>query len=209
MLVHLARVLDLPLRERNALVQAGGFAPIHPESEFGSDHFAAMRSVLDQLLACHDPYPALVIDRHHNVVAANTAALGLVALIAPDSAALGDPMNIVTMVVHPEGLWSHLEAPESLAAVLATRLVQDAARFPDDAAIAELRDQAIAAAGDAYQVDDPAELAITMRLRIGEQVLSFFTLLTTVGGALDVTADELTVELYYPADASTEGFLRG
>lgn len=209
MLVHLARILEMPLRERNALVQAGGFAPIHPESEFGCDHFAAMRSVLDQLLARHDPYPALVIDRHHNVVASNTAALGLTAILAPDSAALGDPMNVVTLVVHPDGLWPHLEEPEALAAVLATRLVQDAARFPDDDAIGVLRDQAIAAAGDAYRHGDAAELAVAMRLWMGERLLSFFTLLTTVGGALDITADELTVELYYPADASTEAFLRG
>jgi transcriptional regulator with XRE-family HTH domain len=213
LLLALAAGLDVPLRERNRLLLAAGYAPRYRQTSMDDGSMAGIRNALERVLAAHDPYPGVVIDRSWNAVLANAAAERLIGLLPAHLA--GPPLNVFRACLHPDGLARvTLNLPEWAAYLLGqlnrlTALTAD----PEVAALAEEVGgyPDVAAAGGWRSVPAPEEptLLIPWRLDIGGRELSLFTTLTTFGTPQDITLEELAVELFYPADEVTEAFLRG
>ena len=207
----LAEHLEVPLRDRNALLLAAGYAPRYRESGLDDDSLAPVRASIQRMLDAHDPYPALVVDRRWKLVMANTAAFGLVALLPEHLVA--DPLNVYRLTLHPDGLVRHSpNAGDWVGSWLDTLRRQ--ALLTGDTEVQELYDEVsmypagIAALdADAARDDDPA-VVITVDLETPVGRASMFTTLTTFGTALDVTLDELAVELFWPADPDSAEVLR-
>lgn len=212
LLVALAEVLDMPLRERNALLLAGGFAPRYPEHSLDAPDMAAMRQALTRVLQAHDPFPGIALNRHWNVVLHNAGAGRLIALLPPE---LSSPVpNVFRLGLHPRGL----AAFTANFAAWGRHLLRELQRLVDDtfdpaaaALLAEVRGypnvQALMALPDALPA--AGELIVPCVLELHGQRLSMFTTLATFGSPLDVTLAELTVELFYPADEANAAVLRG
>lgn len=212
MLVALAERLEVPLRERNRMLLAAGYAPRYAENSLHAEGMAPVRAALQRLLDAHDPYPGVVLDRQWNVVLANRAAAGLAALI-PE--ALRTPtLNIFRASLHPQGLAAHTVNFADWAAYLLDALQRAATRTGDPALLALEREVADYPTVRALPRRDDRVPAVPMLLvpcvlDLPAGRVSLFTTLTTFGTPRDVTLDELCVELFYPADADTEARLRG
>ena len=213
LLLSMSEHLALPLRERNDLLLAAGYAPRYSETPLESPDLQVVRSALQRLLAAHDPYPGVALDRHWNVVLANRAAERLMGLLPPHL--VGPPLNMMRASLHPEGFaaatlnfeaWGrHLlhELERACAAAddpALAALAAEVAGYPNVAALL-----AMATRRPTYQ----ESLLIPCVLLSGEgRALSLFTTQATFGSPRDITLAELTVELFYPADAATEDALR-
>ena len=201
---RLAETLQVPLRERNALLLAAGFAPVYPERPFGSEEMEPIRSALDRFLRAHEPYPALIVDRRHNLLAANDALSALTAGCAPWL--LEQPANAIRIALHPEGMAPHTANLAEWSAHLLSRLRREAAITGDpelDALHAEV--SAYPGVAAALPAESPAgsELAVPLRISRGEDQLAFISTIATFGTAVDITLAELSVEAFYPANAAT------
>jgi len=209
-LLALAERLEMPLRERNLLLLAAGYAPRYAERHLQADAMEPVRGALQRLLDAHDPYPGLVLDRQWNVVLANAAALGLAALL-PES--LRAPrINVFRASLHPEGLAARTVNFAEWAGYLLDTLRRAAARTGDPALLALARE--VEAYPDVRALPRSAEratpaLLVPCVLDLPAGRVSLFTTLTTFGTPRDVTLDELCIELFYPADRATEAQLRG
>jgi len=212
MLDALSAALEVPLRERNRLLLAAGYAPRYAARTLDDAGMQQVRSALLRLLQAHDPHPGLVLDRQWNVVLANRSAQALSALLP---APLTQPVfNVFRASLHPQGLAAVTENFAAWAAYLLQTLSR-AVASSGDAELAALAQEVLAypnvaaldpsAAADA--VAEPA-LLVPCVLRLPQGRLSMFTTLTTFGTPRDITLDELCVELFYPADASSEALLR-
>jgi transcriptional regulator with XRE-family HTH domain len=210
LVLALAEHLDVPRRERNTLLLAAGFAPRHAETPLDAPEMARVRATLQRLLDAHDPYPGVVLDRLWNVVAANRAAA---ALVDPVPAALaGPPVNVFRISLHPDGLAARTSNFAEWATVMLSQLHR-VARRTADAALIGLEAEVTAypnvqalmtRPGWTWTEDVDRQLLVPCDLEIGGVTLSLFTTLTTFGTAQDITLEELTVELFYPADELTE-----
>ena len=212
LLVALADVLDLPLRERNALLLAGGHAPRWRETPLDAPDMAAMRQAITRVLDAHDPFPGSALDRHWNIVVANRAAQRLVALVPEE---LREPRpNTFRLGLHPRGIAAFTVNFDDWG----RHLLQELQRLADDtldAGAAALLDevsaypnvQALLRAAAPPPTAAP-QLLVPCVLDLHGQRLSLFTTLATFGSPRDVTLAELAVELFYPADAATEQALR-
>lgn len=207
MVLRLAERLGVPLRERNALLVAAGFAPLFPERPLDDPALLAARRTVDLVLAGHEPYPALALDRHWTMVAANRVVPLLLAGVDP--ALLEPPVNVLRLSLHPGGLAPRIANLAQWRAHLFERLRRqvDATADPDLAALMrELR--AYPSPGEdgsaAGAVDrEYAGIAIPLRLAFGGGLLSFISTTTVFGTPLDVTLAELALEAFFPADAAT------
>ena len=210
LLLHLAEHLDVPLRERNQWLLAAGFAPLYPESSLETDRMEPVRAALDKILAGHEPYPAVIVDRHWDLVAANTAALGVLTDgVAP--ALLEPPVNALRVSLHPDGLAPRIANLAEYSAHLLTRLRREHAVSGDPALLAlhdELRDYPGVDDGAGHHPDPASLLFVPLVLRSPAGELTFFSTLATFGTALDVTVAELNIEAFFPADKATEQALR-
>jgi transcriptional regulator with XRE-family HTH domain len=211
LLVALADVLDMPLRERNALLLAAGFAPRYSETELDAPDMAAMRQAITRVLDAHDPYPGVALDRHWNIVIANAAARRMVAVVPADLLTL--PHNIFRLGLHPRGIAACTANFDEWGRYMLRELQRLADGSVDRELIAlqdEVRGypnvQALLATPPKTAPSNP--LLVPCVLDIAGQRLSLFTTLATFGSPRDVTLAELTVELFYPADAVTETALR-
>jgi transcriptional regulator with XRE-family HTH domain len=213
LLLTLAERLEVPLRDRNVLLLAAGYAPRYLETPLDADAMGRVRSALQRMLDTHDPYPGVVIDRFWNVVLTNRAAVLLLQAVPPEL--LGPPVNVFRVCLHPDGLarrtlnfdeWSaYLLAQLHRNAVITgdpalQALADEVARYPNVIALDDWRRRAPS--------DEPA-LLIPVRLDLDGVELSLFTTLTTFGTPQDITLAELAVELFFPADESSEALLRG
>jgi transcriptional regulator with XRE-family HTH domain len=212
LLLHLAEFLDIPLRERNALLLAAGYAPAFRETALDDAAMTPVRAALDKILEGHSPYPAVIVDGCWNVVSANTPALAIMAG-GVDPSLLEAP-NAMRLSLHPDGLASQIVNLPEYAEHLLTRL-QRQALLSGDPAVAELLEElrtypAAAAAADVSLAAEPADLLfVPMRLaRDDGSVLSFFSTIASFGTAVDVTVAELAIESFFPADAGTAQALR-
>jgi transcriptional regulator with XRE-family HTH domain len=210
LLLHLADHLDVPLRDRNGLLLAAGYAPVYGERSIDDDAMTPVREALEKLLAGHEPYPALVVDRRWDIVTTNATSLELMgSLVAPDL--LAPPINALRTLLHPSGLAPHITNLADYSAHVLHRLRHQAVTA-QDRALFDLYDELAGYPGVAVTspaVHDPAALVFTtMQLRLDGDDLAFFSTLTTFGTALDVTLDELTIEAFYPADEATAAALR-
>lgn len=210
LVLSLAEHLEVPLRERNALLLAAGYAPRYRESSFDDEAMASVRGSIQQMLDAHDPYPALAVDRRWNLVMANSAAFGLVSLL-PEGLVV-DPLNVYRITLHPGGLVDRSpNANEWVVSWLDTLRRQ--ALLTGDSEVQRLYDEvsmypaAIAAldAGGLPSADPPVVIPVTLETPAG--TASLFTTVTTFGTALDITLDELTIELFWPADAGSADVL--
>jgi transcriptional regulator with XRE-family HTH domain len=213
MVLALAEGLDIPLRERNTLLLAAGFAPRYQSRPLEDGALSPARNAVQRLLDAHDPYPGIVIDRCWNIVGANAAASALTSNLPDDL--LGPPANVYRLSLHPDGLAARtLNFPE-WAGYLLQQLRRTIALTGDPALEAideEVRGYpgVAAAAAPRTTPSDNASLLIPFVLDAGAgRRLSMFTTLTTFGTPLDVTLSELAVELFYPADVESAGLLRG
>ncbi|HSS25981.1 MAG TPA: helix-turn-helix transcriptional regulator [Mycobacterium sp.] len=213
MVLTLAEGLDIPLRERNKLLLAAGFAPRYQSRPLEDAALSPARDAVQRLLDAHNPYPGVVIDRCWNIVGANAAASALTAGLPKDL--LGPPANIYQLSLHPDGLAGQtLNFPE-WAGYLLHQLRRTIALTGDPVLQAldeEVRGYpGVATAAKAWDTPpDNASLLVPFELDVGGgQRLSMFTTLTTFGTPLDATLSELAVELFYPADAESARLLRG
>jgi len=207
MVLQLTDRLEVPLRERNRLLLAAGFAPVYSETPLDDPQMDAIRAAVRQLLAGHEPYPAVVVDRSWNLVEANTSIALFTNLIAPHL--LAPPANVLRASLHPEGLAPHIINLGEWRGHLLHR-VRRIVELTADPDIVKL-----AVELETYPCDDrpepeptlpgPGEIMMPLRMR-GEDgaELSFFSMVATFGTPLDVTLSELAIEAFYPADAATE-----
>jgi transcriptional regulator with XRE-family HTH domain len=214
LLLTLARHLDVPLRDRNALLLAAGYAPRFSETSIDDPSMASIRSSLERLLSVHDPYPGVVLDRRWNVVLANAAAERLVATV-PGSL-LSPAINVFRISLHPDGLAAITLNFAEWAGYLLGQLRRLVVMSGDDG-LAALEAEvlgypnvaALAGSDGVGGFADDTPLLVPCRLLVGGVQLSLFTTLTTFGTPRDITLDELAVELFFPADDATERIVRG
>lgn len=220
MLDALADALQVPLRERNRLLLAAGHAPRYAQRPLDDAAMAQVRGALEQLLQLHAPAPGLVLDRQWNVVLANAPALTLAALLPEPLRA--PEFNVFRASLHPQGLAAYTENFDDWAAYL-LRALKRALAGTADPALAALEAevlaypnvQALLARSDGAALrpggaPEPLLLPCVLRLPLGGQTvrLSLFTTLTTFGTPRDITLEELSVELFYPADAASAALLK-
>jgi transcriptional regulator with XRE-family HTH domain len=208
MVLRLSESLDVPLRDRNALLLAAGFAPIFPERALADPGLGAAQEIIDLLLAGHDPYPALAVDRHWNLLAANRAASALLSAIP--AALLLPPVNVLRVSLHPDGLGRRiLNLAEWRAHILGRVRRQLAAS--GDPGLARLLEELAALPGAEVAAVDArpgGAIAVPLRLQTEVGVLSLISTTTVFGAPLDVTLAELALETFFPADAPTREALR-
>ncbi|MFF3668418.1 helix-turn-helix domain-containing protein [Microtetraspora malaysiensis] len=206
MVLHLSEHLDVPLRERNHLLLAAGYAPVYTESTLNSPQMAAVRDAIGKLLAGHEPYPAVVVDRGWNLVDANAGLRMLVAGIAPDLLS-----NVLRASLHPDGLAPRIANLGEWRAHLLGRLKRQIA-LTGDAELAELyaelRDYPCDQPEPEVELPGPGDIFVPLRLWHGDRELSFFSVVATFGTPLDVTVAEMMIESFFPADEETTRFLR-
>jgi len=209
MVLHLAERLDVPLRDRNRLLLAAGYAPLFRQRPLEDEEMGLVREALDRFLAAHEPYPAVVLDRHANLVAANGAVDILTAGVAPEL--LEPPANALRVALHPDGLAPQIVNFGEWSAHLLRRLRREIAVSGDEQLVqlhAELTGYpSVETAGEALDTGSAADIVLPLRLRREGRELAFFSTVAIFGTALDVTLAELTIEAFYPADRETAALL--
>jgi len=213
LVLAVAEHLDVPLRERNTMLLAAGFAPRYSARDLSDPAMAHVKTSLRQMLDAHDPYPGVVIDRQWNIVLANTAA-GALTDELPGSILAPQP-NVFRLSLHPDGLAARTVNFDEWAGYLVRQLRRtilltgDPALVDLEAEVLDYPNVARIARQTARPPHDERPILVPFTLTVGESQLSFFTTLTTFGTPLDVTLDELAVELFFPADEFTGRALRG
>ena len=205
MILRLTEQLDVPLRERNQLLLAGGYAPAYPQHGMDEPELESVRAALRQVLRGHEPYPAVVINRWWDLVDANSALAPLVEGCAPHL--LEPPVNVLRLSLHPDGMAPRILNLAQWRGHLLEQLHRRALQTGDARLLeleAELRDYP---GGDSKSAA-PSDVVLPLQLRHGDRELSLFSIEARVGTATDVTVDELTIETFYPADAATADALR-
>ncbi len=201
MVLRLAEVLDIPLRERNALLHAAGLSPAYSRAEVGAPQLEPFRRAIDRLLEAHEPFPALVIDGHSNVVAANRACAVL----------FGEGLvgsNMLQRYIDNGAAPAIVNWPEVASAALA-RLCGQLHQSPLDDALRSLVKLAEAALGDLPpQQDSERSLVVCPWFQIGKTVIRTIVIAARFDSAADITLDELRIELIYPQDDTAERFFR-
>ena len=207
MILHLAQYLDVPLRERNALLVAAGFAPAFRERTLDAPALASARATIDLLLKGLEPYPALAVDRYWQLVASNQATLRLLGGVAPEL--LEPPVNVLRLSLHPAGLAPRIRNLGQWRAHLLHRLHQQIDASHDPQLIALLRElHALPMPGGTPGTDIASTIAVPMQLEVDGHVLSMLSTTTVFGTPVDITLAELALEAFVPADATTAERLR-
>ncbi len=213
LVLHLARALDVPLRERNSLLQAAGFAPVWNETPLDDPAMAPVRHSIDLMLAAHDPLPAVVIDRWWDVVQTNEGGARLIAgLLPPDTEALDGGLNLMRLACHPEGLRSLIVNWDEVATELLGRFRRQVDLYAGDdrmEAMLEELEHHVGPSTTSATIAAVPELVIPIHLRVGDLDVRVFSTLATVGSATDVTVQELVIEMFFGADDASDAFLRG
>ena len=201
MVLHLAEQLDVPLRDRNALLLAGGYAPVFGQRGLEEPEMEGVRATLELVLRGHEPYPAVVVDGHWGMVAANSAVTLLTEGSAPHL--LEPPVNVLRASLHPDGAAPRIVNLGQWRAHLLERLGRQAVATGDPA-LASLHEELSgypAPAAPAHA--GGSEIAVPLKIRSGGGVLSFISTIATFGTATEVTVSELAIESFFPADAAT------
>jgi len=209
MVLHLAEQLEVPLRARNALLMAAGYAPEFANRPLDDPALQSARKAVELVLAAHEPYPALAIDRHWTLIAANNSVAPL--LTGVDSSLLNPPVNVLRLSLHPLGLATRIVNLAEWRAHLLKRLRRQI-ETTADAALEELRNEicgyAIPDQGAAATELDGAGLFVPLQLVTESGILSFISTTTVFGTPVEITLSELAIEAFLPADAATATSLR-
>ncbi len=209
MVLHLAEELELPLRERNHLLLAAGYAPVYGETALDSPRMSAVRGAVRQVLRGHEPHPAVVVDRAWNLVDANAGvALFFTDDVAPE---LLEQPNVLRLSLHPKGMAPTITNLGEWRAHLLGRLRHQITLTADPDVTAlyeELRDYPCDQPEPDLELPHPGEIVVPLRIRREGRDLAFFSTVTTFGTPLDITVAELAIEAFYSADAGTSAYLR-
>lgn len=212
MILHLAERLAIPLRERNILLVAAGFAPVYRERGLDDPALSAQREAIDVVLKGHEPFPALAVDRHWTLVAANAAIGPLIAGI--DAKLLEPPLNVLRLSLHPDGMAPRIANYVEWRAHVVARLTQQVDASAD-ATLSELLDELKAyprPRGVAVAAPQPkrdfGNVVVPLQLATPDGVLSFFSTTTVFGTPIDITLAEIAIEAFYPADKATADAVR-
>jgi len=209
MLLRLADQLDIPLRDRNALLVAAGFAPVYPERSLDDPALRAAREAVELLLAGHEPYPAIAIDRQWTLVASNRAIAPLLVGISPEL--LQPPVNVLRLSLHPDGLAPRIANLAEWRAHLLERLRHqvEITADPELSDLLEyLRRYPVKSDGESVGDRDLASVVVPLRLRTDRGLLTFLSTTTIFGTPVDVTLSELAIESFFPANQETKQALR-
>lgn len=210
MVLHLAEELDVPLRERNPLLAAAGFAPVYTERPIDDPAMSPVREAIDGLLRGHEPYPAIVVDRLWNVVSAN--AMSWVLLDGVDPSLLAGSLNALRVTLHPNGLAPRIENFGEVSAHLLTRLRRQADLTGDDETLALYEELSgypgVRTEVTTSELEGPNAVVLPVTYTVRDVELSLFTTIATFGTPLDITLSELMIESFFPADAATAETLR-
>jgi len=219
MILRLAERLDLPLRDRNTLLVAAGYAPSFPERPFTDPALAAVRHAIDAVLAGHEPYPAIAINRHWTLLAANRPVRQLWNQLV-DPELLRPPLNVLRVTLHPRGLAPHIanyaewrahaiaklgrQVDVSGDSVLA-ELLRELRLYPAPPGVRVIPESTTEA--DREKIRHPG-IVLPFQLTTGAGLLSFLSTTTVFGTPIEITLSELSIEAFYPADATTADALR-
>jgi len=207
MLLRLAEQLDVPLRERNALLLAAGYAPLYPERRLEDPAMQSARNAVDLILRAHGPHPALAVDRHWTLVAANAAVSVLTAGVV-DPAQLTPPVNVLRLSLHPRGLAPRIANLPELRAHTLERLRRQVQASADPvlaSLLAELTafDPPPGMRSTEATQHVPGGLVVPLELDTAVGRLSLISTITVFGTPVEVTLSELAIEAFYPADGAT------
>jgi transcriptional regulator with XRE-family HTH domain len=203
MIVRLAEPLEIPLRERNRLLLAAGYAPLYPQTPLDAVEMAPLQRAIDRFLRAHEPYPAIVLDHHYTLIDANDATNVLTRGVAAEL--LKPPANTLRITLHPDGMAPRIVNFSEWSAHLLHRLRRQATAS-DDHHLKELYKELIAYPGVSTDLPDPTpaqEIILPLRLRDHDHELAFFSTISTFGTANDITISELAIEAFYPANPAT------
>jgi transcriptional regulator with XRE-family HTH domain len=210
MVLLLAGVLDVPLRERNALLLAAGYAPVYRETGLEAPEMQQARQAVALILEHQEPYPAVVMDRHWNILTSNAAAQRFFSRLLPAAAEpAGAPPNIIRLMFDPHGLRPYVANWESAAEALVQRIHREALGGVPDAATARLLEEVLAYPGVPRRWSAPDLLApfpspfLALQFRKDGLAMDYFSTVTTLGTPLDVTLQEIRIECFFPANART------
>lgn len=206
MVVHLTTVMDLPLREQNLVLRSAGFPPAHSERPLAD--LPEVEHAVRLMLTAAEPFMAVCVDRLWNVIDANQAATRFTnAIFDRPPEWFEPPLNVFRFMFHPEGARHHLVEWEATAKSLIHRLRRDVASMPGDTELRALLDEVEAFADlgpTAVDVTTPADLVVPIRYVVAGQEIALFSVLSTIGAAHDLTAAELRIETFLPADPASE-----
>jgi transcriptional regulator with XRE-family HTH domain len=204
MILHLAEHLDVPLRDRNALLLAGGYAPAYPERTLAAPELRAVRGALARVLAGHEPYPAAVVNRWWELVDAN-AGIGLfTGGVSPGL--LEPPVNVLRLSLHPDGMAPRIANLPEWRAHLLARLHRQA-EATGDQRLFTLHDELTGYPGGQGASPAVTDVVVPLRYRTPRAELSFLSITAVIGTPMDVTVEELAIESFYPADDQTAAAL--
>ena len=204
---RLAECLEVPHRARNALLLAAGYAPEYRERPLDSEEMAAMRAVVDHVLAGHEPYPALAVDRHWNMIAANASVTILTEQVAPEL--LAPPANVLRIALHPDGLAPQIGNYDEWRTHILHRLARqvEASANPVLAGLHEELASYDLTAND-NESSRPSDIAVPLIIDTVVGRVSFVSTVTIFGTPVDVTLSELAIEAFYPADRQSAQLLQ-
>jgi transcriptional regulator with XRE-family HTH domain len=205
MVLHLAERLDVPLRERNHLLLAAGFAPVFGERSLDEKEMAPIRAALERFLAAHEPYPAVVVDRHWNIVSENRGVAYVTRGVAAEL--LAPPANALRIALHPDGMAPRISNLAEWSGYLLGRLRREI-EVTRDPELESLYEELVAYPGVTAEhgranPPPPNDILLMHELHLEGTQLALFSTLTTFGTARDLTLAELTIEAFYPANRQT------
>jgi transcriptional regulator with XRE-family HTH domain len=207
MVLHLAERLEVPLRDRNHLLLAAGYAPAYRESALDSASLKPVAAAVRQILAGHEPYPAVVVNARSEMLDANASVGLFLAGVAPHL--LDPPANVLRVALHPDGMAPNIVNLPQWRSHLLERLRRQITNSGDPALTELYEEVAAYPGGTAQDEPDPAaSVALPMRYRHGGRELGFVSTLAVFGAPMDVTVAELAIEAFYPADEETAAVLR-
>ena len=209
MILHLAEQLDVPLRDRNALLLAGGYAPRYAEHGLAEPELKQVKDALQRVLAAQQPYPAVVLNRWWELVEANAGIALFTRDVAP--ALLEPPVNVLRLSLHPDGMAPRIANLRQWRAHLLTRLHRQA-ETTGDPRLAALREELSTYPGGESAPHEtappgPTDVVVPLRYRGDHQELSFLSITAVIGTPMDITVEELAIESFYPADEATAAAL--
>ena len=206
MILHLAEHLDVPLRDRNALLLAGGFAPAYPERGLAEPELHAVKNALKRVLDGHEPYPAAVVNRWWELVDANAGIALFTGDVRPEL--LEPPVNVLRLSLHPDGMAPRIANLPEWRAHLLARLHRQAEATGDPrlfSLYSELEAYPGGQGDEGVQAQPPlpTDVVVPLRYRTAQAELSFLSITAVIGTPMDVTVEELAIESFYPADPQT------
>ena len=209
MVARLSAALQIPLRDRNLLLRAAGFADVYAGRDMSDDDMAMLREAVTRMMTAHDPYPSLVVDRHWNIEDMNASARAMTAP-AGDAFPLDQPLNILDLTFSPDGMRPFIANWEDYARHAIQRLHREALTPADLRAALDRIGKYPDLPKDwwAFDVRYAAAPFFTVRTRIGALERAFFSVMASISAPTDLLAQELRVETLFPADARTERALK-